>query len=77
MDDPRGLREFDVTADWIARGALYFFLFAAKYFSTSAFLISITVSPIIRGLLGRLSSRAIRGELKAKGNSTGFRIRYI
>ena len=62
-----GLKEFVLTADWIARGALYFLLFAAKYFSTSAFLISITASPIIRGLLGRLSSRAIRGELKAKG----------
>jgi hypothetical protein len=45
---------------------LYFLLFSAKYFLTSAFLISITASPVIRGLLGRLSSRAKRGELKAK-----------
>ena len=66
MDEPKGLKEFAPTADWIARGVLYLLLFAAKYFSTSAFLISIAASPIIRGLLGRLSSRAMRGELKAK-----------
>jgi hypothetical protein len=77
MDEPKGLKEFGLTADWIARGVLYFLLFAAKCFLTSAFLISITLPLVIRGLLGRLSSRAKRGELKANGNTTRFRIRYI
>ena len=38
MDEPKGLKEFALTADWIARGVLYFLLFAAKCFLTSAFL---------------------------------------
>ena len=67
MDEPKGLKELALTADSIARAVWYFLLFAARYSLTSAFLISITASPIIGGLLGRLSSRARLGQLKAKG----------
>jgi ABC-type dipeptide/oligopeptide/nickel transport system permease subunit len=67
MDEPKGLKEFALTTDSIARAVWYFLLFAARYSLTSAFLISISASPIIGGLLGRLSSRARRGQLKAKG----------
>lgn len=54
MDEPKGLKEFALAADSIARAVWYFLLFAARCFLTSAFLISITASPIIGGLLGRL-----------------------
>jgi ABC-type dipeptide/oligopeptide/nickel transport system permease subunit len=67
MDEPKGLKEFVLTADSTARAAWYFLLFAARYSLTSAFLISITASPIIGGLLEKFSSRAKRGQLKATG----------
>ena len=67
MDEPKGLKELALTADSIPRAEWHFLLFAARYSLTSAFLISITASPIIGGLLGRLSPRARRGQLKAKG----------
>ena len=54
MDEPKGLKEFALAADWSVRGELYFRLFSAKYFLTSAFLISIAASPVIRGLLGKV-----------------------
>jgi hypothetical protein len=67
MDEPKGLKELALIADSIATAVWYFLLFAARYSLTSALLISIAASPIIGGLLGGLSSRARRGQLKAKG----------
>lgn len=70
MDEPKGLKGFALTSDSITRAVWYFLLFAAKCFLTSAFLISITASPVIGGLLGRLSSGA--KQWKAEGEKAAL-----
>jgi hypothetical protein len=72
MDVPNSVKEFALAAEAIARGVWYFLDFAARCFFTSAFLISISATPIVACLLEGSSSGAKRGELKARRKNYYF-----